>query len=174
VRASNALDARVLGLCTVIASSTLCGAAAADDADDREHVVVVGVGGASELEVTGGSVHVGANVMVEWEAVENWLELEVGVSALATASGVDVPVDVLFKKPFRLTPVVELMVGAGPEMIWVGDERRAHFGAEVALDIMFWPWNRRVGLWVEPECDLIANGGVSPGIGATGGVLLGW
>ncbi len=40
--------------------------------------------------------------MVEWDAVESSLELEVGASMLITPGGVEVPGDLLVKKPFRL------------------------------------------------------------------------
>jgi hypothetical protein len=33
---------------------------------------------------------------------------------------------------------------------------------------------RRVGLWFEPEYDVVFRDGTSSGIGSTGGVLFGW
>jgi hypothetical protein len=151
-------------------------ARAADEKDDNtEHTIIVGVGGATELELGDGSLHPGANIMVEWDAIENWLELEVGASMLAADHGVEVPIDLLVKKPFKLTRWAEFMVGVGPEVVQVtGPNKGTYFGGEAALDFMFWPWGRRVGLWVEPEYDAIIHGGVSSGVGATGGVLIGW
>jgi hypothetical protein len=144
--------------------------------DRTEHTLVLGVGAAAELEVRDGSIHPGGNVMVEWDAIEDWLELEVGASVLAADGGVEVPIDLLAKKPFHLARWAEFMVGAGPEIVYVGTPttKATYFGAGFALDFMFWPWGRRLGLWVEPECDLIFRDGVSTGIGASGGVLLGW
>jgi hypothetical protein len=142
--------------------------------DNAEHTVIVGVGGAEELELADGSLHPGANVMVEWDAIENWLELEVGASFLSTAGGAELPVDLLVKKPFTLTRWAEFMIGVGPEVVRVTGVKGTYFGGEVALDFMFWPWGRRVGLWVEPEYDLTYQHGASSGIGTTGGVLLGW
>ncbi len=156
----------------------MVGAAAADSVN---HVIVVGAGGASELELPSGQAYVGANVMVEWEAIEDWLELEIGASVLARAgakgadSGLEWPVDILVKKPFRLAPWSEVMVGAGLEIVWMtGKERGAHVGGELAVDFMFWPWGRTVGLWIEPDSDFLVDGGVSHGLGMTAGVLLGW
>ncbi|MBV9948391.1 MAG: hypothetical protein JOZ69_16185, partial [Myxococcales bacterium] len=54
-----------------------------------------------------------------------------------------------------------------------GSDRATYFGMEAALDFMFWPWGRRVGLWVEPEYDLVFRGATSS-IGTTGGLLFGW
>jgi hypothetical protein len=39
--------------------------------------------------------------MLEWDAIENWLGLELGASMLRSASGVEIPIDLLVKKPFR-------------------------------------------------------------------------
>lgn len=68
------------------------------------------------------------------------------------------------------------MIGVGPEVVRVtgGADRGTYFGGEFALDFMFWPWGRRVGLWVEPEYDLVFHNGASSGIGTTGGVLFCW
>src|SRR5260370_13266518 len=64
-------------------------------ADEIEHTIIVGVGGATELELHGGLLHPGANLMLEWDAVENWLELEVEASVLSADGGIEVPVGVL-------------------------------------------------------------------------------
>jgi hypothetical protein len=147
-----------------------------DNEEPPEHTVIVGVGGAAELELGDGSLYPGANLMVEWDAIENWLELEIGASILSASRGVDVPIGLLVKKPFKLAPWAELMVGVGPEVVLVSNPttKATYFGAEGALDFMFWPWGRRVGLWVEPEYDLIFHDGASSGIGSSGGLLFGW
>jgi hypothetical protein len=128
-------------------------------------------GGAAELELGDGPLHPGANVMVEWDAIESWLELEVGVSVLTARGGVQIPIDLLVKTPFRLAPRAEFMIGVGPEVARAtGANRGTYFGGEVALDFIFWPWGEHVGLWIEPEYD---QQGASSGIGTTGGVLFG-
>lgn len=67
------------------------------------------------------------------------------------------------------------MVGVGPEVVQVsGAGKGTYFGGELALDFMFWPWGRHVGLWVEPEYDLVFQDRLSSGVGSTGGVLFGW
>ena len=66
------------------------GAAHADDDKELplEHTIVARIGGATEYELGGGSILSGGNVMVEWDAIENWLELEVSASLLAADNGV--------------------------------------------------------------------------------------
>ncbi len=148
------------------------------DAEERrgrdDHTIIVGVGSATELELRDRSLHPGVNVMVEWDAIEDWLELEVGASVLAVNRGSEVPVDLLIKKPFWLAPGAELMVGIGPEVVQIwGAENGTHFGGELALDFMFWP-SRRVGFWIEPSYDVLFDGRVSDGGGVTSGLLFGW
>lgn len=151
---------------------------AAAEAAERsgEHTWILGVGGAAEVELGDGSFHPGANLMFEWDAVEDWLELEVGASVLAASGGVEVPIDLLVKRPFRLARWAEVMVGLGPEVVYVaaGAFHATYIGAEAAVDFMFWPWGRRVGLWVEPAYDALLHDGVVSGAGGTGGLLVGW
>ena len=67
------------------------------------------------------------------------------------------------------------MVGVGPELVQVtGPGKGTSFGGELALDFMFWPWGGHVGLWVEPEFDLVFRSRATTGLGTTGGVLFGW
>jgi len=83
---------------------------------------------------------------------------------------------VLAKKPFRLTPWSEVLVGIGPELLTVStpDAKGTYFGAVGALDFMFWPFGERVGLWAAPEYSVVFHDGAQSALGATGGVLLGW
>src|SRR5262249_48123732 len=127
---------------------------------DAERRFVVGVGGAFDLDMRDRSFHAGGNAFFEVEVIEHWLEIEAGVSIIKAESGFEAPFDLLFKKPFRLTKGVELMVGAGPEVVrsFGGSGiSRTFFGVEGALDFMFWPTDR-FGFWAEPTYDLVFRG----------------
>jgi hypothetical protein len=82
-------------------------AACAVPRHDIERSVVVGVGSAVEVELPEGTTHTGTNVFVEYDAIKDWLELELGVSLFPQGGGVEVSSDFLFKKPFRLTEDLE-------------------------------------------------------------------
>lgn len=156
--------------------STRSNAVEKPDADGiPEHAVITGVGGATELEFGPASVHAGLSAFVEYEAVDAWLEIELGVQVLAAEGGVEVPVDLLFKKPFTLSHRLEMMVGLGPEVVrtFRGSRNGTHWGAELASDFMFWP-SPHAGLWVEPTYDFVFRDGISHGLGCTGGAILGW
>jgi hypothetical protein len=176
--APNFVFGAIAALSTLSASRTAHAEGLAEreaHAESIEHTVIIGVGGAAEVELGDGSIHPGGNLMIEWDAIEDWLELELGASVLRADGGVQVPVDLLFKKPFRLARWSEFMIGIGPELVQLtGATKGTYFGGEAALDFMFWPWGRRVGLWVEPEYDFVLRSGVSHGLGTTAGLLLGW
>jgi hypothetical protein len=162
---------------SLFATSALAqsGSPAREPDEGTEHTLVLGVGGAVEAELGDRTVRAGPNVMVEWDAVEDWLELEAEASLLPGDQGVAVPLALTFKKPFRLSRWAEVMVGAGPQLVYVSTPatRGAFFDAEGVIDFMFWP-TRRLGLWIEPSYDVVARGGPSQGIGGTGGLLVGW
>ena len=110
--------------------------ALADDTKDElpDHTIIVGVGGAAEFESGDRSLHPGANIMVEWDAIEDWLELEVGASVLPAPSGTTVPMDLLVKKPFRITRGFEPV------------SKEGHYIFET-LELVRWPaWRVRAGL----------------------------
>ena len=99
----------ILGACSACAVGLLAAATSnaakaqprpAPDSESSEesldHTIIVGIGGAMELELGDGSLLAGGNVMVEWDAVEDWLEFEVGASVLPAPSGAEVPIDLMF------------------------------------------------------------------------------
>jgi hypothetical protein len=142
--------------------------------DETEHTIVVGVGGATELDPGDGTTRGGGSAFVEWNTVPDWLELEAGASVLAVKGGVEIPIELLFKKPFRIARGVECLPGIGPEIVSVAtpETRAVYFGGAAALDFMFWP-SPKVGLWIEPGYDFVLRDGVSHGLGGTGGLIVG-
>lgn len=146
-----------------------------DAGAELEHQVIVGLGGAVEVELPGRRTHGGGNLFLEVLVVENWLEMELGVSTLGADGGVEVPMVLLVKKPFHLHRRVELMVGLGPALVAYSGTPKdgAFFGFDVVADFMFWP-SHSVGFWVEPSYDLVLRSGVAHSLGWTGGVLFGW
>ena len=107
--------------------------------------------------------------------IENWLEIEAGVTPLFRRHSTEWDTDLLFKKPWDLTGKVEFMLGIGPE--WV--HTRA-FGVttnsvagEIVLDFMFWHSKRhRFGWYLEPGFDYSFSRGHERSIAITGGLLI--
>ena len=95
----------------------LCAATtAAQSVDEEKELGVVEVGAAAFRTVTGDAANsFGPSVAVEVTPVKNWLELEFGTTALFRRHSTEWGTDLLFKKPWDLSPKVEFMFGVGPE-----------------------------------------------------------
>lgn len=126
-------------------------------AQEAEPAAIVELGAAAGWSLTGGGASSGPDFAVEVTPIENWLELEAGVSPLFTRHySSEWDADLLFKKPWTLSRKVEFVAGVGPE--WV---HLRQFGAttnslagEAVLDFMFWPARKhRFGWYVEPGYD---------------------
>jgi hypothetical protein len=139
------------------------------DDSGGEHGFVIEIGPAAEWPLKGERANYGGTVAVEKEVIENWLEIELGVTGLETSGRGELATDLLFKKPFRLAPTVEFMVGVGPEITRSldGPDRGTTASAEFVLDFMFWPGGN-VGWYVEPAATINRAGRKS--VGMTGGV----
>ena len=157
------------------AALVLAFAACAVPHHDLERSFVVGAGPAVETELPSGKTHAGTNVFVEYNAIQDWLELELGVSVLPQGGGAEVSTDFLFKKPFKLTDNLEVMPGIGPEMVraFHSPDSGTFAAGETVADFMYWP-SQHVGLWMEPSYDFVFRDGVAHGIGTTGGLIFGW
>jgi hypothetical protein len=144
----------------------------ADDRDEDDHVVVLELGAAGDWSRTDGA-HPGATIAFEVTPIEHWLELEVGFTAIRGETGTEMPVDVLFKKPWRLSPAFELMVGVGPEIIHeTGPDHGTFWGVSSVVDLMFWP-RKRIGWYVEPGYEVTFRHGTSHhGLGVAAGLLI--
>lgn len=125
------------------------------DSTDVDHSAVLELGGAGERDLKGNSSNFGATLAIEMTPVENWLELEFGVTVLGTSGHTELATDLLFKKPYRLSPTAEFMFGVGLEMLrkFSVEERATSFGVEAVLDFMFWPADN-IGWYLEPGFDL--------------------
>jgi len=141
----------------------------------QDHSIVLEVGGAGEWTLTKGPYNFGGTLAFEVEPIENWLELELGVTALFSGGRTELGADLLFKKPWRLSPKVEFMAGLGPQLVhrFAKDERGTSFGLEVVLDFMFWP-AKNVGWYVEPSYGVTFGRNGERSLGATAGLLIGW
>jgi hypothetical protein len=130
----------------------LAAAGAASAKDDDDHKFVLEFGTAGEWPLTNQPGNFGGTFAVEFTPIENWLEIELGLTTLNTTGHGELSGDLLFKKPFRITPSFEFMVGAGPSVsqTLAGPDRgTTTVSAEFALDFMFWP-TKDVGWYFEP------------------------
>lgn len=158
----------------LIASLFLCSVNAFAQSSDKE-VAVIEVGAAASRSLTDSVSSFGPSVAVEVTPIENWLELEGGVTTLFTRHSTEWDADLLFKKPWTLSKKAEFMLGAGPEWIHTSASgvTTNSVGGSVVLDFMFWPSAKhRFGWYLEPSYDYNFGRGHEQSIGITGGLLI--
>ena len=90
---------------------------AISQAAEKEPSAVLELGAAADRSLTEAQSSLGPTVAVEVTPIENWLELEAGVTPLFRRHSTEWSVDFLFKKPWTLSEEKEFMLGVGPE--WV-------------------------------------------------------
>jgi hypothetical protein len=170
---TNRPAARALGLFAlfVVTARTACGQAAAAQGDDHRAVIEIGLAG--ERGLTGSTSSAGGTVAVEFTPIEDWLEMESGVTMLRGAGHNEIAVDLLFKKPWRLSATAEFMAGLGPEVSYhSGPGAGTSLATEVILDWMFWP-KKNVGWYLEPSYSFTALSGGDRSVGISLGVIVG-
>ena len=141
-----------------------------------EPAAVIGIGAATGWDIHGGAAAFGPNVSAEFTPIEHWLEIEGGTTPLFTSHSTEWDTDLVFKRPWTLSPHVEFMAGAGPE--WV-HTREDHVTTDMAAieavtEFMIWPSpRRRFGLYIEPAYDYGFGHDHEQSIGVSAGLLIG-
>jgi len=145
-------------------------------AADKEPAAVVELGAAANRSLTEGQSSFGPTVAVEVTPIENWLELEAGVTPLFRRHSTEWSIDFLFKKPWTLSDKIEFMLGVGPEWIHTNAHgiKMNSVAVEVAPDFMFWLSRKhRLGWYFEPSYEYKFGLGHEHSLGITGGLLIG-
>ena len=144
---------------------------------DKENKAILEVGGAASWNVGGGAATWAPNLAAEIEPIENWLELEVGVSPFYTHNSKEWDTDLLFKKPWTLSRKAEFMLGIGPQWVHLKQNGRwtDTLAGEVAADFMFWPNGKHhFGWFLEPAYDYSFARGHQKSLGMSFGLLIGF
>jgi hypothetical protein len=164
------------GVVLIAGLSLCCGNTAAQSVEkEKEPAAVIELGGAAFRNVTGGTSSFGPSVAFEVTPIKNLLELEGGTTVLFRRHSTEWGTDLVFKKPWDISPKVEFMVGAGPE--WVHSKQ---FGitansvsGEAVADFMFWRSKKhRFGWYLELTFEYSFAGGHEKSVGLTGGLLI--
>jgi hypothetical protein len=81
--------------------------------EEEEPAAVLELGGAAEQSLKGNDSNFGPTIAVEITPIEDWLELEGGVTSSFNHGIREWDTDLLFKKPWTLSDKVEFMFGVG-------------------------------------------------------------
>ena len=143
---------------------------------DDDPSIILELGAATSWNITGGAATFSSNLAAETTPIENWLELEAGVSPFFARNSTEWDTDLLFKKPWTLSRKAEFMLGVGPEWVYLRQNGTSSnsIAGEVAGDFMFWPNGRhRFGWYLEPAYDHNFMAGHQQSIGMSAGLLIG-
>jgi hypothetical protein len=164
----NKLVSAAAGACLAV----VFGAADAVAQDDHEHALVLKMGPAGEWP-THELANFGGTFAVEKSIIENWLEIEAGLTVLGTTGQTELSGDIIFKKPFRISPKFEFMVGIGPSISRPlnGENQSTTVSAAFTLDFMFWP-TPNLGWYLEPTWTVNPKNG-QQSFAASVGLLVG-
>jgi hypothetical protein len=146
-----------------------------DAGEDKDQIAILELGAATSWNLSGGAATFAPNVAAEVTPIENWLELEAGVSPFYTRNSTEWDTDLLFKKPWTLSRKTEFMLGVGPEWVHLRQNGKVanSIAGEVAGDFMFWPTGKhRFGWFLEPAYNYSFAGGHQQSIGMSAGLLI--
>jgi hypothetical protein len=159
----------------LIASVLLIAGRAQAQSVDKEPAAIVELGPAASWNVKGGGSSFGPSAAVEVTPIENWLELEAGVTPLFRRHSTEWDVDLLFKKPWTVSKKFEFMIGVGPAWVHTNQSgaTRNSISAEIAPDFMFWhSAKHRLGWYLEPAYEFNFGRGHEQSLGITAGLLI--
>jgi hypothetical protein len=160
----------------LLACLLLCSGNALAQSPDKDPAAILEFGAAPSQSLTGGGASFGPDVAVEFTPIDNWLEIEAGVTPLFGHDSTEWDTDLLFKKPWTFSKKAEFMAGVGPEWIHTTEHGTTTdaAGIEVAADFMFWPSGRhKFGWFLEPAYDYSFGSGHEQSLGISGGLLIG-
>lgn len=123
---------------------------------------------------------IGPGVFFEFTAVENWLEIEIATHYLNAEGVHEVPIDVLFKKPFHVNDWFHPHVGIGGVAVPIVEEEEAKVegGLASVVGTYFW-FAENAGWSVDVNYNLLFGSEeghvhVTNEIGGTSGAVFGW
>lgn len=144
--------------------------------EGEDTIAIVELGAATSWNFSGGATTFAPNLAAEVTPIENWLELEAGVSRFHTRNSTEWDTDLLFKKPWTISRKAEFMFGVGPEWVHLRQNGKVNnaVSGEAAGDFMFWPSGKhRFGWYLEPAYDYSFARGHQQSIGMSAGLLIG-
>jgi hypothetical protein len=144
-------------------------------AEDKDPIAIVELGAATSWNLSGGAATFAPNLAAEVTPIENWLELEAGVSPFHTSKSTEWDTDLLFKKPWTISRKAEFMLGVGPQWVHLRQNGKVtnSISGEIAADFMFWPTGKHhFGWFLEPAYDYSFAAGHQQSVGMSVGLLI--
>lgn len=118
---------------------------------EKEPVAIMELGITPSWDLIRPNCLIGPTIGIEFTPVKEKLEIEIGASQYYNGPNYNWQFDLLFKKPYEISKKIEVMVGAGPQWSFSGNNHS--LSAEIAVDLMYWPFKKTIGFYLEPNYD---------------------
>jgi hypothetical protein len=144
--------------------------------EKEDPIAILELGAATSWNLSGGAATFAPNLAAEVTPIENWLEIEAGVSPYYTRNSTEWDTDLLFKKPWTISRKSEFMLGAGPEWVHFKQNGKStnSVAGEFAGDFMLWATRKhRFGWFFEPAYDYSFAENHQKSTGMSAGLLIG-
>jgi len=158
-----------------LAAALLRALAGSAQAEGKDPLAIVEFGGAGDWGLNSGGSSFGPTAGFEFTPIKNWLEVETSVSSLLDRRQTEWGAELVFKKPFDLSPTLEFEPGIGSEWIHTTSARSTtdELAAIAAMEFMFWQTpEKRLGWFFEPSFSYALGGDHDRSLGASAGVLI--
>jgi hypothetical protein len=175
MRAAHDLESQVRDEVAAAASEVRPDSPAVSQPPEKEAAAILELGAEPSRSLSGDGWSLSPTVAAEVTPIENWLELEFGVTPSFSNHSTEWDTDLLFKKPWTLSKKVEFMFGVGPEWIHIRENgvTTNSVAGEIALDFMFWPSpKRRFGWYIEPAYDYMFGRSHDQAVAVSIGLLI--
>jgi len=142
---------------------------------DKDPAAILEFGAAASVNPKDATSSYGPSFAFEVTPIEDWLEIEAGVTPLFRSRSTEWNTDVVFKKPWTLSRKAEFMAGFGPEWVHSNgpDAKPNSIAGEAVLDFMYWPGSKhKFGWYLEPSYDYSFMRGHEQSVSVTGGLLV--
>jgi hypothetical protein len=160
-----------LAACSLVV--LLAAGPAGAEEDEKEHLIAIEIGPAGEWPLGHERSNYGGVIGAESEPIENWLEVEADLTLLGTNGRRELSGDFIVKKPWHVSPTIELEAGLGPSLSKTlnRSESGGPWGIEFAAEFIYWH-DRDIGWFVEPAWT-VAPGTGRQSVGVSTGLLIG-
>jgi hypothetical protein len=162
----------IIGLMTL---PLLASQAQAEDKKESDSIAELEIGAAGEWGLPNGEFGVGPSAAIEFTAVRDRLEIELGISPLFDRGETEWGTELIFKTPVASYDSMEVTFGLGPAWQYkIGDgEITNSLAGEAQFDFQFWQLpERKLGWFVEPSYGYSFAGNHEQSLGVTVGLLI--
>jgi hypothetical protein len=137
----------------------------------KESVLILETGVSSDWDFKSNYTSLSPTFGFEFRTLKEKLEVEVGATPYYSNSNYNWQLEMLIKKPYDISPQMEIMFGAGPK--WTLSSEGNSASVDIVTDLMYWPFKKRIGFYFEPGYDYGLKNQHEQSLGISTGLIVG-